>query len=60
MQRSAGTKLKKQKKSYKEPALKKLTPEQAKTFLIHHAKAGDQGAKDILKVVLPDGTDWKE
>ena len=50
MQRSAGTK---PQKSYEGPALKKLTPKEAKKFLLHHAKLGDQGAKDILALVRP-------
>ena len=50
MRQSTGTKLQ---KSYEEPALKKLRPEQAKKFLLHHANRDDQGAKDILKMVLP-------
>jgi len=46
-------------KSYEGPALKKLTPEQAKKFLLHHANMGDQGAKEVLKLVLPTGKDSK-
>ena len=40
-------------KSYEGPALKKLRPKEAKEFLLHHAKLGDQGAKDILALVRP-------
>ena len=54
MWHSTGTKLQ---KSYEEPALKKLTPEQAKKFLLHHANMGDHGAKDILDLVLPTDND---
>jgi len=50
MQRSTGTK---SQKTYEGPALKKLTPEQAQEFLLHHANKGDQGAKDILALVRP-------
>jgi hypothetical protein len=50
MQRSTGTK---PQKSYEGPAVKKLRPEEAKEFLLHHAKLGDQGAKDILALVRP-------
>jgi hypothetical protein len=50
MRQSTGTKLQ---KSYEEPALKKLTPEQAKKFLLHHANMGDQGAKDLIEVAFP-------
>jgi hypothetical protein len=56
MQQSTGTK---PQKSYEGPALEKLTPEQAKEFLLHHANMGDQGAKDILKLVLPASDDLK-
>ena len=54
MRQSTGAKLE---KSYEEPALKKLTPEQAKKFLLHHTNLGDQGAKDILDLVLSTGHD---
>ena len=53
MQQSTGTK---PQKSYQEPALEKLTPEQAKEFLLRHAHGGDQGAKNILELVLPTRT----
>jgi len=56
MQRSTGTK---PQKSYEAPALKKLKREEAKNFLRHHANMGDQGAKDILKLVLPTSNDLK-
>ncbi len=56
MQQSTGTKVQ---KSYQGPALKKLTPKHAKEFLLHHANMGDQGAKEILKMVLPIGNDSK-
>jgi hypothetical protein len=56
MRQSTGTKLQ---KSYEEPALEKLTPEQAKKFLLNHANKGDQGAKDILELVLPTRKDSK-
>ena len=50
MQQSTGAK---PQKSYEGPALKKLTPKEAKKFLLHHAKLGDQGAIDILELVSP-------
>jgi hypothetical protein len=50
MQRSTSTRLH---KSYEGPALKALAPEQAKEFLLCHAKLGDEGAKEILALVLP-------
>ncbi len=56
MQQSTGTK---RQKTYKAPALKKLTPEQAKKFLVDHADNGDQGAEETLKLVLPTGNDSK-
>ena len=56
MQQPTGTKLQ---KSYEEPALRRLGPEQAKKFLLDHATRGDQGAKDILALVLPTGGDSK-
>jgi len=58
MQRSSETKLQ---EAYGIPALAlmNLTPEQAKKFLLHHANLGDQGAKEILKLVLPTGNDSK-
>jgi len=46
-------------KSYEEPALEKLTPEQAKKFLLRHANMGDEGAKKILEIVLPTSTNPK-
>ena len=56
MQQPTGTKLK---KSYEEPALKKLTPEQAKKLLLPHASRGNQEAKKILDLVLPTDNDSK-
>ncbi len=56
MQQSTGTK---GQKSYRGPALKKLTPEHANEFLLHHARMGDQGAKHILDLVLPFANDSK-
>jgi len=50
MQHSTGAK---PQKSYEKPALKRLRPEEAKKFLVHHAYTGDQGAKDILALVHP-------
>ena len=49
MQQTIGTKAK---KPYETPARKKLVPEEAKRALLDHARKGDQGAKDILELVL--------
>jgi hypothetical protein len=56
MQESTGTK---PQPAYEGPTLEKLTPEQAKEFLLRHANLGDQGAKDILSLVLPTSDDSK-
>jgi hypothetical protein len=56
MQESTGTI---PQKFYEGPGLEKLTPEQAKEFLLRHANLGDPGAKDILKLVLPTSDDSK-
>jgi len=56
MKQSIGTK---SQKSYEEPALEKLPPEQAKEFLLRHARMGDQGAKDILELVSQHKPDRK-
>jgi hypothetical protein len=50
MQESNGTK---PQNSYEGPALTKLPPQEAKKFLVHHAKLGDQGAKEILALIRP-------
>jgi hypothetical protein len=39
-------------KTYQSPALKKLTPEEAKQFLLRQANMGETGAKDMLNLVL--------
>jgi hypothetical protein len=39
--------------TYEMPCLKKLKPEEAKQFLLHHGKLGDPGAKEVLALVLP-------
>ena len=52
MQASTGTK---SQNSYEGPVLKKLLPEEAKKFLLHHAELGDQGAKELLALVRPTG-----
>ena len=49
MQQPTGTKAK---KSYETPALKKLAPEEAKKALLEYARKGDEGAKNILELVL--------
>jgi hypothetical protein len=46
-------------KTYESPILKKLGPTEAEDFLLHHAKLGDQGAKDILQLVSPKENDSK-
>jgi hypothetical protein len=40
-------------KRYESPTLKKLKPEDAKQFLVHHANMGDSGAQEILALLLP-------
>ena len=40
-------------KTYETPWLKKLRPEDAEHFLLHHAKLGDPGAKELLALVSP-------
>jgi hypothetical protein len=40
-------------KTYEAPAVTKLPSEKAKEFLLHHASLGDQGAQDLLDLVLP-------
>jgi hypothetical protein len=39
---------------YSPPRLQRRTLEQAKLFLLGHAWAGDQGAKDLLEVLYPE------
>jgi hypothetical protein len=41
-------------KLYQSPKLKKLTLEQARMFLMGHASMGDEGAKDLLRLIYPD------
>lgn len=41
-------------KPYQKPALKKLTPEQAKLKVVGRASRGDQGAKQVLDTMFPD------
>jgi hypothetical protein len=41
-------------KSYENPTLMKLTPEQAKLKLLGAANMGDQGAKELLEKMFPD------
>jgi len=38
-------------KTYGSPTLKRLKPEEAMKFLLHHANMGDTGAKEILVLV---------
>ena len=40
-------------KSYEAPVIRKLTPQEAKQFLLRHSKLGDPGAKELLALVLP-------
>jgi hypothetical protein len=42
------------KKEYQRPALRRLSPEQAKLLLIGHATMENPGAKDLMQVVFPD------
>jgi hypothetical protein len=39
--------------TYETPSLRKLEPEDAKQFLLHHAELGDPDAKELLALVLP-------
>lgn len=39
---------------YQKPTLTKLTPEEAKLKLIDHARLGDQGATDMLKMMFSE------
>lgn len=39
--------------AYETPRLKKLKPQQAEQFLLHHAKLGDPGAKELLALISP-------
>jgi hypothetical protein len=41
-------------KKHEKPALRKLTPEQAKLLLVGHASAGDRGATDLLELMFPE------
>jgi hypothetical protein len=41
-------------RSYSSPSLKKLTFDQIELFLDEHASHGDQGAKDLLRVLLSE------
>lgn len=43
--------------AYEMPCLRKLEPEEAKQFLLHHAELGDPDAKELLALVLP-GNDY--
>jgi hypothetical protein len=47
-------------KTYETPCLKKLNAEEAKQFLIHHARLGDPGAKELLALVWPGKEDSKD
>jgi len=38
---------------YQKPAVRRLTPEQAKLLLIGHASVGNRGARDILELLYP-------
>jgi len=41
-------------RQYQSPALRKLTPDQAKLLLIGHASMGDEGAREILELLFPE------
>jgi hypothetical protein len=47
-------------KTYSSPKVNKLTPEQAKIYLIGQAIHGDRGAKALLDVFFPTRTNTKE
>lgn len=40
--------------TYETPHLTKVKPKDAEQFLLHHAKLGDPGAKELLVLILPD------
>jgi hypothetical protein len=42
---------KKTREPYIKPAVKQLNPEEAKALLEEHAKKGDEGAKDLLRLI---------
>jgi hypothetical protein len=44
-------------KPYERPTLRKPTPEQATLFLVGHAYIGNQGAKELLELVVLKRTD---
>jgi hypothetical protein len=44
----------KQRKPYQKPTATKLSPEEAKFKLLDHASKGDEGAKDLLKMMFPE------
>jgi len=47
-------------KNYQKPAVRKLTPEEAKLLLSGYASVGDHGAKDFLRLVFPEYGDPME
>ena len=44
----------KARKPYHKPMMTKLTRDEAKVKLLHHANEGDQGAKDALESSFPE------
>ena len=45
----------KARKPYVKPTATQLTREQAKLKLLGHATVGDQGAKELLEMMFPEG-----
>jgi len=45
--------------TYEPPVLRKLESTEAQDLLLHHAKLGDQGAKDMLQLVSPKENEVK-
>ena len=41
-------------RSYDQPLLRKLSPEQACLFLVGRAYVGHQGAKELLELLFPE------
>ncbi len=47
----------KKREPYIKPAVRKLNPEEAKAMLEQHAKKGDEGAKDLLRLISSRSND---
>jgi hypothetical protein len=47
-------KMKKVRKPYEKPIATKLTPQEAKLKLLHRARMGDRGARELLEMLFPE------